>query len=203
VLRALWPHLGKDTVLEFKSPVRDFRRNDLKRLVSYGAQYHVLEDERLPSPTDLTLVLVVPSRNEALDDEITRMGWRLTLLGGGYGRIDGGVYTVFLVITDEVSDKERDDFSGFSATTIARPPRPYGGGSSGGRRTRRCRTSRSSKRSPPRRARRPSKAHRPPGRVAALLAWRPRGSCPDPGWISSAASCCSRGSAPDPPRAPR
>ena len=110
VLRSLWPHLGHDTVLEFKSPVRGFRRTDLKRLVSYGAQYHVLEDARLPYPSDLTLVLVVPSRNPHLDDEITRMGFRLTLLGGGYGRIDGGVYTVFLVITDEVSDEERDDF---------------------------------------------------------------------------------------------
>jgi hypothetical protein len=27
-----------------------------------------------------------------------------------YGRLDGGVYTVFLVITDEVSEGERDDF---------------------------------------------------------------------------------------------
>ena len=110
VLRALWPHLGKDTVLEFKSPVRGFRRTDLKRLLAYGAQYHVLEDERLPWPSDLTLVLVVPARSAALDDEIARMGFRLTWIGGGYGRIDGGVYTVFLVITDEVSDEERDDF---------------------------------------------------------------------------------------------
>jgi hypothetical protein len=110
VLRALWPHLGKDTVLEFKSPVRGFRRTDLMRLVAYGAQYHVLEDERLLAPSDLTLGLVVPSTSTALDDEIARMGFRLTWFGGGYGRIDGGVYTVFLVITDEVSDAERDDF---------------------------------------------------------------------------------------------
>jgi hypothetical protein len=110
LLRALWPHLRRDTVLEFKSPVRGFRRNDLKRLVSYGAQYHVLEDERLPYPAELTLALVIPSRNAALDDEIERMGWRLTLLGGGYGRIDGGVYTVLLALTDEVSEAERDDF---------------------------------------------------------------------------------------------
>jgi hypothetical protein len=110
VLRALWPHLGKDTVLEFKSPVRGFRRTDLMRLLSYGAQYHVLEDERLLSPNDLTLVLVVPAMNAALDHEVARTGFRLTWLGGGYGRIDGGVYTVFLVITDEVSDQERDDF---------------------------------------------------------------------------------------------
>jgi hypothetical protein len=110
VLRALWPHLAKDTVLEFKSPVRGFRQTDLMRLLSYGAQYHVLEHERLFSPSDLTLVLVVPSSNAALEEEIARMGLRLTLLGGGYGRIDGGVYTVFLAITDEVSEQERDDF---------------------------------------------------------------------------------------------
>jgi len=110
VLRALWPHLGKDTVLEFKSPVRGFRRTDLMRLVAYGAQYHVLEDERLLPPSDLTLALVVPARGGALEEEIARMGFRLTWLGGGYGRLDGGVYTVFLVITDEVSEEERDDF---------------------------------------------------------------------------------------------
>jgi len=110
VLRFLWIHLSKDTLLEFKSPTRGFRRSDLMRLVSYGSQYHVLEHERLLSPSDLTLVLVVPARSAALDDEIARMGFRLTLLGGGYGRIDGGVYTIFLVITDDVSDEERDDF---------------------------------------------------------------------------------------------
>ncbi|MEP7123968.1 MAG: hypothetical protein ABJE95_23780 [Byssovorax sp.] len=110
LLRALWPYLGADTVLEFKSPVRGFRRNDLKRLASYGAQYHVLEDERLLRPADLTLVLVIPSRTGALDDEIARMGWRLVPLDQGYGRIEGGVYTLFLVLTDDVSEAERDDF---------------------------------------------------------------------------------------------
>jgi hypothetical protein len=97
-------------VLEFKSPSRGFRRTDLMRLLSYGAQYHVLENERLLSPSDLTLVLVVSAKNAPLDDEIARMDLRLRFLSGGYGRIDGGVYTVFLVITDEVSDEERDDF---------------------------------------------------------------------------------------------
>ena len=110
LLPVLWPLLAQDTVLEFKSPVRGFRRGDLMRLASYGAQYHVLENERLLHPSDLTLVLVIPSRNDALDDEIARMAWRLTVLGGGYGRIDGGVYTCFLVVTDEVSEAERDDY---------------------------------------------------------------------------------------------
>ena len=38
------------------------------------------------------------------------MGWTLTPLGGGYGRIDGVVYTTFVVITDEVTEAERDEY---------------------------------------------------------------------------------------------
>jgi hypothetical protein len=110
VLRNLWPRLATWTVLEFKSPSRGFRRGDLMRLASYGAQYHALENEQILDPRDLTLVLVVPSRTAVLDDEIRRMRWTLTPLGDGYGQIDGGVYTIFLVVTDEVAVGEADDF---------------------------------------------------------------------------------------------
>src|SRR5262245_1002529 len=110
VMRGLWAHLGVDTVVEFKSPVKGFRKRDLMRLASYGAQYHVLEAERLGDPRDLTLALVIPSRNAAFDDEVARMRWTYRPLGGGYGRIDGGVYTVYLVETDEVALAEADDF---------------------------------------------------------------------------------------------
>lgn len=110
VLRGLWPHLRKDTVLEFKSPRSDFRRTDLMRVLSYGAQYHILEHEHLPTPDDLTLVLVVPAMSSALHDEIARIGLRLTWIGGGYGRIDGALYTLFLALTDDVSHEERDEF---------------------------------------------------------------------------------------------
>jgi hypothetical protein len=110
VLRGFWPYFARDTVLEYKSPVRGFRRTDLMRLASYGAQHHVLEHERLASPSDLTLALVIPNRNTFFNDEIARMGWRLTLLGGGYARIDGGVYTVYVAFTDEVAQEEHDDF---------------------------------------------------------------------------------------------
>jgi hypothetical protein len=61
-------------------------------------------------PRDLTLVLVAASVTSALRDEINRMGWTVTPLGDGYGRIDGGVYATYLVITDEIAPAERDDF---------------------------------------------------------------------------------------------
>jgi hypothetical protein len=112
VLRGLWLLLGTDTIVEFKSPARPPRKGDLLRLMAYGALYHATQTQldRLEDPRDLTLVLVVASVSSALREEIRRMGWTVTPLGDGYGRIDGGVYATYLVITDEVAPAERDDF---------------------------------------------------------------------------------------------
>ena len=111
VLRTLWPRLGLVTVLEYKSPVDSaFRPGDLLRLVGYGVLYDTAHLDALPKREDLTLVLVVASVTPTLLDEITRMGWTLRPLGGGYGRLDGVVYTTFVVITDEVTEAERDEY---------------------------------------------------------------------------------------------
>ena len=99
------------TVLEYKSPVDSaFRPGDLLRLVGYGVLYDTAHLDALPRREDLTLVLVVASVTPTLRDELERMGWTLTPLGGGYGRIDGAVYTTFVVITDEVTEAERDEY---------------------------------------------------------------------------------------------
>jgi len=111
VLRRLWPWLGAVTVLEYKSPVDSaFRPGDLLRLVGYGVLYDTVHREELPKREDLTLVLVVASITPTLLTEIERMGWRSTSLGGGYGRIDGVMYTTYVVVIDEVSDAERDEY---------------------------------------------------------------------------------------------
>ncbi len=111
VLRTLWPWLGLVTVLEYKSPVDSaFRPGDLLRLVGYGVLYDTAHLDVLPKREDLTLVLVVASVTPTLLGEIARMGWTLTPLGGGYGRIDGAVYTAFVVVTDEVTEAERDEY---------------------------------------------------------------------------------------------
>jgi hypothetical protein len=82
----------------------------LLRLVGYGVLYDTAHLSELPSREDLTLVLVVASVTPTLTKEIKRMGWTLTPLGRGYGRIDGVMYTVYVVITDEVTTAERDDY---------------------------------------------------------------------------------------------
>jgi hypothetical protein len=111
VLRGLWPLLGLVTVLEYKSPVDSaFRPGDLLRLVGYGVLYDTAHLDELPRREDLTLVLVVASVTPNLLKEIKRMGWTLTPLGEGYGRIDGAVYNTFVVVTDEVTEAERDEY---------------------------------------------------------------------------------------------
>jgi len=124
VLRGLWPRLGTDTIGEYKSPSRPPRKGDLVRLAAYGALYHAgqLRLDRLEDPRDLTLVLIVASMTPTLRGEIDRMGWTLTPLGNGYGRIDGGVYAMYLVITDDVAPAERDDFLAiFSHSEVTDP----------------------------------------------------------------------------------
>ncbi len=111
VVRALWPRLGRVTIVEYKSPVDSaFRPGDLVRLVAYGCLYETARLDELPEQEDLTLVLVVASVTPTLLKDIARKGWTLTPLGGGYARIDGVMYTTYVVITDEVSEAERDDY---------------------------------------------------------------------------------------------
>ena len=111
VLRTLWPRLGLVTILEYKSPVDSaFRPGDLMRLVGYGVLYDTAHRDELPKREDLTLVLVVASVTPTLLEEIKRMGWTLTPLGGGYARIDGVMYTSYVAITDEVTAAERDEY---------------------------------------------------------------------------------------------
>jgi hypothetical protein len=111
VLRMLWPWLGLVTVLEYKSPVDSaFRPGDLLRLVGYGVLYHTAHLLELPRREDLTLVLVVASVTPTLLQEIKQMGWTLTSLGGGYARLEGLMYTTYVVVTDEVTEAERDEY---------------------------------------------------------------------------------------------
>jgi hypothetical protein len=111
VLRMLWPRLGLVTALEYKSPVDSaFRPGDLLRLVGYGVLYHTAHLHELPEREELTLVLVVASITPTLLQEIERMGWTLTPLDGGYARIEGLMYTTHVVVIDEVTEAERDEY---------------------------------------------------------------------------------------------
>jgi len=109
VLRRLWRWLGVETIVEFKSLARPFRSGDLVRLWGYGVQWQTQRLRRL-RPGDLTLLLIVPSLTRALSAELAWMGFSVEDLGGGYRRVHGMVYIVYIVIIDEVAVAERDAF---------------------------------------------------------------------------------------------
>jgi hypothetical protein len=118
VLRELWPKLGSDTLVEFKSAARPLRRGDLVRLLGYGAQYHVQHVRRLDRQ-ELGLVLVVPGRSRTLDDELARLGWKLGGSDGGYARLQGEPYAGWVVFLDEVGRvKEEGVLAPFVGATV-------------------------------------------------------------------------------------
>jgi hypothetical protein len=110
LLRGLWPRLSQATLIELKSPTRGFRRSELLRLCSYGLQYHEHNLDELPHADALTLVLIVPSLNQALMDELAILRCSLQPLGGGYAEVVGFPYGIYVVCTDEVAETEQDDF---------------------------------------------------------------------------------------------
>jgi hypothetical protein len=108
VLRGLWPRLGSDTLVEFKSAARPLRRGDLIRLLGYGAHYHAHHVARL-APREPGLVLVVPRLSRALDAELSRLDWRLGENKGGYVPLEGGPYRGWVVSLEQVGLAERDE----------------------------------------------------------------------------------------------
>ena len=110
ILRGLWPRLTRVSLVELKSPARDFRKRELVRLLGYGVQYHEQHLDDLAGPEDLSLVLVMLRPTPSLHAEIAHMGWSLQPLEPGYARIAGVMYTTLVVFTDEVTRAEDDDF---------------------------------------------------------------------------------------------
>ncbi len=105
----LWPELPRVTIGEYKSAVRQYRRGEIHRLLGYGHQYaseHV--DELIAA--ELAVALLVASRNEALDDDLRRLGARERSLGGGYTRVEGLFFPLLLVDLTGVARRDRDDF---------------------------------------------------------------------------------------------
>jgi hypothetical protein len=73
-------------------------------------QYHEHNLDELPHAGALTLVLIVPSLNQALIDELAILRCSLQPLGGGYAEVVGFPYGIYVVCTDEVAETEQDDF---------------------------------------------------------------------------------------------
>jgi len=137
-LRGLWPMLPRVSVVEYKSPSRPYRRGSLDRVWSYvhayfadqcslprhvkpapsvasqdlpGAPSKTATAEELEARTreELCAVLVVPSRTPSLDEDAASMRLRWETRSAGYHRLEGGLFTLFVVEIDVVAPAEGDD----------------------------------------------------------------------------------------------
>jgi len=108
-LVALWPHLPRITIGEYKSDSRQYRRGEIHRLLGYGHQYAADHADEL-NPGDLAVALMVAARNEALGDDLRMLGCRERSLGGGYTRIKGLAFPMLLIDLTAVAACDHGDY---------------------------------------------------------------------------------------------
>jgi hypothetical protein len=127
-LRGLWPLLPYVAVVEYKSPSRLYRPGNLDRLWGYVHTY-CADQREMPrrradgaeltrgmegapdvwAREDLCAVLVVSARTPSLLGDVAehRLAW--DDLGGGYWRVTGGSFALYVVEIDVVGPAEGDD----------------------------------------------------------------------------------------------
>ncbi|MCG8425235.1 MAG: hypothetical protein MJE77_45725, partial [Proteobacteria bacterium] len=110
VMRGLWPLLTDVALLEFKGPTHGLRPRELGKLLSYGWEYWSQDDTSPVKPSQLSLVLAIPKETPTLLHEYDSCALQPQPLGDGYVRLTGSVYTMVVVLLDQVADAERDDF---------------------------------------------------------------------------------------------
>jgi hypothetical protein len=126
-LRRLWPLLPRVSVVEYKSPGHPYRSGHLDRLWGYVHTYFANQcalPRRRADGTPLTpaeggpdvreredvcAVLIVPARLPSLDADVKAMGLTWEDLGGGYLKVHGGLFTLYVVEIDVVAPAEGDD----------------------------------------------------------------------------------------------
>ncbi|KYG01728.1 hypothetical protein BE21_56280 [Sorangium cellulosum] len=108
-LRKLWALLSRDAIVEFKSIGRPYRRRNLDRLFSYLHLYCADNLERIEQRSDLSGVLLVPTRTRSLDADVADQGLGWDDLGDGYWRLRGGAFALVVVEIEAVAAAENDD----------------------------------------------------------------------------------------------
>jgi hypothetical protein len=108
-LCGLWQHLPRVTVAEFKSISRPYRAGNLDRLWGYTHIFCADEQNGLELRGDLGALLLVPGRTRTLDADAKAMGLAWSDLGGGYWRLTGGLFGLYVVEIDVVAERENDD----------------------------------------------------------------------------------------------
>jgi len=108
-LRRLWPLLPRISAVEYKSPGRPYRTGNLDRLWAYVHLYYADDGTRPAQRQDLAAVLAVHRRTPSLDSDVAAMGLLWEDLTGGYWRVRGGLFALYVVEIDVAAPEEGDD----------------------------------------------------------------------------------------------
>jgi hypothetical protein len=105
----LWNLLPKDTLVELKSTGRPYRSRNMSRFWAYLHLYYADQPARLESVADLAGVLLVASRTPTLEADVKALGLAWEDLGGGYWKLGGGPFALYVAEIDVVAEAEDDD----------------------------------------------------------------------------------------------
>lgn len=107
-LSFLWPRLPTYTVFEYKSPSRPLRAGDLDKLWAYIHLYASDSKNEAIRRDDICGVLAVPHRTPTLNNAVKNAKLRWENLGGGYFRVLGGQFVLYVVELDVAGLGEPD-----------------------------------------------------------------------------------------------
>jgi hypothetical protein len=105
----LWNLLPKDTLVELKSTGRPYRSRNMSRLWAYLHLYYADQPARLETLADLAGALLVASRTPTLEADTKALGLAWEDLGGGYWKLCGGPFALYVAEIDAVAEAEDDD----------------------------------------------------------------------------------------------
>jgi hypothetical protein len=109
-LRALWPYLVREMLIEYKSPSRPPRPYDVAKLIGYGGQLHALRGREIGPFRHLLLGMVVTSLNGALLGDLWGIGAPIQKVAPGYHMVETRPYRLLIVDLSEVVRAEKDEW---------------------------------------------------------------------------------------------
>ena len=100
----LVPLLNRFTLMEFKGPTDSLQPGDVAYLFGCVFLWHGQQPERIP-PDDISLVILAPSGNQAVHDELRCFGWHVSEQELGLHRVSLARFATWLVETDMMAER--------------------------------------------------------------------------------------------------
>ena len=126
-LSALTPLLNRWTLIELKGPTDALEPGDVAQLLGCAFLWHSQQEERLPL-ADISLIVLAPSVNQPLRDDLRSLGCQLSEQEAGIHRVIGLPFTTWVVETDVMAERSQPILSLVSRVILSDPQHIYGTG---------------------------------------------------------------------------